>query len=100
MADNMNQLKPGIWLNMQKFFKATFLDPTGSPDGNRITAFVSSAIIFTYAVLSLFRTRLGLDEMPDSVLAGLFGLAGFTSYRASRETVEQIRVNPEALTRE
>lgn len=93
-------LKPGVCLSLTQYFKSTFLDPTGQPDGNRITAFLSAGIVFIYAPLSLFRTKLGMDEMPGELLLGLLGLAGFTGYRSSRETVEQIRTNPDVLTRE
>lgn len=77
-------------MSMRMFFLYTFTDPNGVPDHNRLTMFGSFIVLVLYAIVSLFKTKLGIEYMPDAlvgvftsiILAGL----GFTS----RETVNKI----------
>ena len=76
-----------------QFFCATFTDPNGIPDHNRLTIFGSFLILCLYAPVSIFKTKLGIEYMPDTLLGVFTSIilagVGFTS----RETVNKINQN-------
>jgi len=93
------QLERVKLLTPWQFFKLTFTDPNGMPDNNRLTMFASFGLLFCYAPVTLFKTKLGLDYMPNELLGAFVSIVlagiGFTS----RETVNKINVDkPEMAT--
>jgi hypothetical protein len=80
-----------------QFFKLTFTDPNGMPDHNRLTIFAALGILILYAFVSVFKTKLGLDYMPNELLGAFTSVVVVGQGFTSRETVNKINVDkPEA----